>query len=107
MRWILVALIVAATPTLARDGSGVDVDAIVPVDPHEHQRLHFFDRRSHHLVPNTVSIDGKAYVCDVDGKTFGDQDEFVAHLRSIHKIASSEIPDQVVVRDGKVHFIKP
>jgi hypothetical protein len=109
MRWLVVAVLIATTWT-ARAGDpagGVGVDAIVPVDPHEHERLHFFDGSRHHLVPGAVSIDGKPYVCDADGKSFGGQDDFVAHLRSVHKVAPAAIPDRIVVRDGKVHFIKP
>jgi hypothetical protein len=106
MRW-LVLLVVVAAASPSRAGGGPEVDAIVPVEPREHERLHFFDRRSHHVVPNMVSIDGKPYVCDADGKSFGDRDDFVAHLRSAHRVASGEIPDRIVVHGGKVHFIKP
>jgi hypothetical protein len=105
MRALATALLVAATWTAARAG-GVDVDAFVPIDPHEHERLHFFDGRGHHLVPGTVSIDGKPYVCDPDGKTFREQDEFVAHLRSAHRVAPEDVSDRIAVHGGKVHFIK-
>lgn len=105
MRALATALLVVALWAAARAGD-VDVDAFVPVDPREHERLHFFDGRSHHLVPGTVSIDGKPYVCDPDGKSFSTQDEFVAHLRSTHRVAIDDIPDRIVVNDGKVHFIK-
>ena len=103
MRLLAAAFLVAATWTVARAGN-VDVDAFVPIDPEEHQRLHFFDRRSHHLVPGTVSIDAKPYVCDPDGKSFREEDEFVAHIRTTHRVPAAEIPDRLVVHGGKVHF---
>jgi len=81
------------------------VDAIVPVPPHEHQRLHYFGRRHHHLVPGTVTIDHDAYVCDLDGRHFGERDEFIAHLRTVHRTPAARIPDQLLVRDGRVHFV--
>ena len=105
MRTLAVALLVAALWTPARAGD-VHVDAFVPVDPTEHERLHFFDGRDHHLVPGTVSIDGRPYVCDPDGKSFKGQDEFVAHLRSTHRMNPDDIPDRIAVYGGKVHFIK-
>ena len=106
MRLLAAALLVAASCTAAGAGD-LDVDAFVPIDPEEHQRLHFFDRRSHHLAPGTVSIDGKPYVCDPDGKSFRGQDEFVAHLRATHRVPPAEIPNRLVVHGGKVHFTKP
>ena len=60
------------------------VEAIVPVPPTEHQRVHYFGRRHHHLVPGTVTINGAAYLCDLDGKRFVDRDAFVAHLTAHH-----------------------
>src|SRR6266705_3004406 len=53
------------------------VEAIVPVPPTEHQRVHYFGRRHHHLVPGTVTINGAAYLCDLDGKRFVNRDVFV------------------------------
>src|SRR5438876_401006 len=44
------------------------VEAIVPVAPTEHQRPHDFGRRHHHLVPGTVTINGAAYICHLDGQ---------------------------------------
>jgi hypothetical protein len=81
------------------------VEAIVPVPPTEHQRLHYFGRRQHHLVPGTVTINRAAYVCDLDGKAFRDEDDFVAHVRTAHHTPPARIPDQLLVRDGRVHFI--
>ena len=81
------------------------VEAIVPVPPTEHQRLHYFGRRHRHLVPGTVTINRPGYVCDLDGKAFPDEDEFVAHVRTAHHRPAARIPDQIVVRDGRVHFI--
>src|SRR5438128_2561721 len=81
------------------------VEAIVPVPPTEHQRPHYFGRRHHHLVPGTVTINGAAYICDLDGKRFVDRDVFVAHLRTAHHTAPARIPDLLLVRDGRVHFV--
>ena len=82
------------------------VEAVVPVPPTEHERVYYFGRRYHHLVPGTVTIDRPPYVCDLDGRTFGDEDDFVAHLRTAHRALPEAIPDQLVVHhDGRVHFI--
>ena len=105
MRALATALLVAALWTGARAGD-VHVDAFVPVDPREHERLHVFGGRSHHLVPGTVSIDGKPYVCVPGGKTFREQDEFVAHLRAAHRVAPEDVSDRIAVYRGKAHFIK-
>ena len=80
------------------------VEAIVPVEPEEHERLHYFGRRHHHLVPGTVTIDRPPYVCDVDGRQFTQGDDFVAHLRAVHHARPAEIPELLLVRDGVVHF---
>ncbi len=81
------------------------VEAIIPIPPTEHQRLHYFGRRDRHLVPGTVTINGAPYHCDLDGKRFTDRDAFVAHLRGTHRTPPERIPDLLVVRDGRVHFI--
>jgi len=57
------------------------------------------------LVPGTVTINGAAYICDLDGKRFVDRDAFVAHLRTPHHTALARIPDRLLVRDGRVHFV--
>jgi hypothetical protein len=82
-----------------------DVNVILPVDPYEHERLHWFGRRGHHLVPGTVTIDREPYRCDVDRRRFRKEDDFVAHLRTVHRLPEERIPDALVVRDGIVHFI--
>jgi len=82
-----------------------DVDVVVPVDPHEHERLHWFGRRGHHLVPGTVTIDKEPYRCDVDKLRFRKEDEFIAHLRTAHRVPEDAIPETLVVRDGLVHFV--
>ena len=108
MRRIAVALLVLlGTPPALADGSRArsDIDVIVPVAPTEHERLHYFGRRDHHLVPGTVTINGAPYVCDVDGKRFTDRDTFVAHLRAAHRMPAARIPDRLLVRDGRVHFL--
>jgi hypothetical protein len=101
-----VILVAAALPAAADDPARrADVEAIVPVLPYEHERLHYFDRRDHHLVPGTVTIDRAPYLCDLDQREFVDQDEFVAHLRSDHRTPPQRIPDLLVVRHGRVHFV--
>jgi hypothetical protein len=108
VRLVLVAfvLVVGAVHGAAgeRDG-GSSLDLIIPIVPEEHERLHYFDRRDHHLVPGTVTINKAPYVCDPDGKRFRDRDEFVAHLRTVHRTPPGAIADRIVVRDGVVHFI--
>jgi len=86
-------------------GSGADVDVIVPVVPEEHERLHYFDRRPHHPVPGTVTINKAPYVCDLDAKKFRERDEFVAHVRTAHRTRANDIADRILVRDGVVHFV--
>lgn len=83
---------------------GPDVDVVVPVDPRQHDRLQWFGRQDHHLVPGTVTINRAPYVCDVEGEEFRRRDEFVAHLRLVHRVPTDEIPDAVVLTDGQVHF---
>jgi hypothetical protein len=113
MRALAATLLLAAAWTSAHAGDvgvqtgDVGVRAVVPIDPREHQRLHFFDRRDHHLVPGTVTIDAEPYVCDVDRKTFRKEDEFVAHLRTTHHTPVAEIPGRLVVLGGTVHFRLP
>ena len=99
-------VLVVALPVLAGEPSArPDIDVIVPVAPTEHERLRYFGRRDHHLVPGTVTINGAPYVCDVDGKRFSDRDTFVAHLRAAHRMPAARIPDRLLVRDGRVHFV--
>ncbi len=52
-----------------------------------------------------MTINGAAYICDLDGKRFVDRDVFVAHLRTAHHTAPARIPDLLLVRDGRVHFV--
>jgi hypothetical protein len=96
---VLLATIAAAEDRAPR------VDAIVPVPPTEHQRLHYFGRRDHHLVPGTVTIDRAPYVCDADGKQFTDRDAFVAHIRGAHRVPRARIHDRLVVHGDAVHFV--
>jgi hypothetical protein len=104
---IALCLAALAAPARAADDGAVRprVDAVVPIPPTEHERLHWFGRRHHHLVPGTVTIDHPAYACDLDGKTFRDEDDFVAHLRAAHRVPPAKIPDLLLVRDGRVHFV--
>jgi hypothetical protein len=94
-----------ALPAAADEPRRPDIDVLVPVEPHEHERLHYFGRRHHHLVPGTVIIGQAPYVCDPDGERFEDRDAFVAHLRTTHGVGPADIPDFLLVRDGRVHFI--
>jgi hypothetical protein len=100
---VLVTLVLAAG---ADDRSAKPrVDAIVPVPPTEHQRLHWFGRRRQHGVPGTVTINRPGYVCDLDGTAFRDEDELVAHVRTVHRTPEAGIADRLLVRDGRVHFV--
>ena len=83
MRALAAAMLVIGAALLAAADDhrlAPPVEAIVPVPPTEHQRLHYFGQRRHHLVPGTVTINGAAYICDLDGKRFVNRDVFVAHL---------------------------
>lgn len=103
---VLVAALAIALPALADEPRREpDVDVVVPVEPREHERLHYFGQRWHHLVPGTVTINGAAYVCDVDKHRFNDRDRFVIHLRVAHHVPPEDIPDHLVVVEGRVHFI--
>jgi hypothetical protein len=103
---LALVLVVPAIVARAEDrGTHPRVDAIVPVPPTEHHRLYWFGRRQHHLVPGVVTIDALPYVCDLDAKEFGDRDRFVAHLHEAHRTPSARIPDLLLVRDGRVHFV--
>ena len=99
----LLLVLAAAWPCCAVEPAP-NVDAIVPVPPVEHERLHYFGRRYHHLLPGTVTIDRSPYACDVDGRRFTQGDDFVAHLRAAHHASPADIPDLLIVRDGIVHF---
>jgi len=81
------------------------VDAVVPIPPTEHERVYYFGRPDHHLVPGTVTIDADPYICDAHRLRFKDRDDFVAHLRTAHGLPPEAIPEQLQVRDGRVHFV--
>ncbi len=108
-RTIALALLAAsAAPCLAGDarprGPAPRVDAFVPVEPREHERLHFFGRRGRHVVPGTVTINVPPYVCDRDRRTFRNRDRFVAHLHAAHGVRIEDVADSLLVVDGQVHF---
>ena len=107
MRTLAVIALLLATVASAADPlpGRPEVNVFIPVDPREHERLHYFDGQPHHLVPGTVTINGAPYHCDVDGKRFTDRDAFVAHLRSAHHVPPDRIPELLLVRDGRVHFV--
>jgi hypothetical protein len=100
-----VLVLLACGAVRADDGGRPNVDVVVPVPPYEHERLHYFGRRDHHLVPGTVTINADPYVCDLDKKHFRDRDHFVDHLRRAHHVEPERIPDRLQVRDGQVHFL--
>jgi hypothetical protein len=95
-------VVAAAEP--GRRGGRDDLDIVVPIDPREHERLYWFGRPDHHLVPGTVTINRAPYVCDPHRRSFRERDAFVAHLRTVHRLAADEIPGALVVEDGVVHF---
>lgn len=82
-----------------------DVDVWVPVEPTEHERLHWFDGRPHGLVPRVVSVNKPPYVCDLDGRKFKTEDDFLYHLRSAHKLSWDDIGARLVVHDGQVRYL--
>ena len=106
MRAFAVILVVLASSLAsAGDGRGrADVDVVVPIVPHD-PGVEWFGRRDHHAVPGTVTINDPPYRCDVEGKSFSDREDFVAHIRRVHRTHPDEIADHLVVQDGRVHFI--
>ena len=108
MRRLVVLILLAAAVAAAADDAPrrrPDLDVLVPVDPHEHERLHFFDRKDHHSVPGTVTINGAPYACDLDAQTFKDRDQFVTHVRTAHGVPPERLSDLVVILNGRVHFV--
>ena len=109
MRLSLAALaLLTVTSAFAADvdhhGRRNDVDVVVPVDPYEHERLHWFGRDDHHVVPGTVTINRAPYACDVEGMEFRRRDAFVAHLRLVHHLSPDQIRDLAVLTEGQVRF---
>jgi len=102
---VLLAAARAASAGDAVDRPRTDIEAIIPIPPTEHERLHYFDRKPHHVVPGTVTINADPYVCDVDAQRFRDRDAFVAHVRTAHGTPPGQIADRLIVREGRVHFI--
>ena len=108
MRSLALALVVFVTglaTSAEQPRTRTDLDVIVPVPPYEHERLHYFGKRDHAAVPNTVTINAPPYECDVDHLVFRQRDDFVAHLRTAHDVAGNQIAGSVVVIDGRVHFV--
>lgn len=102
---------VGADPQAQATGQGTgqgrvrpDLGIVIPIEPHEHDRLQWFGRQDHHVVPGTVTIDKAPYVCDAHDRRFRDKDVFIAHLRADHGLRPDEIPDRLVVLKGVVHF---
>jgi hypothetical protein len=108
VRVLLVAVLISVAASARADEprkARPSVEAFVPVDPYEHERLHYFGRRDHHFVPGTVTINKAPYACDLDQRRFRKREDFVAHLRAVHRTPADRIPDLLVVKDGIVHFI--
>jgi len=83
-------------------GCGSDIAVIVPLLPSE---LSADARTYGRGVPNTVTINGAPYICDVDDERFGERDAFVAHLRMTHRVPAESIPGRLVLLEGRVHYI--
>jgi len=106
--WLGLLLFGHAASSLAFDRHPArrsDLDVVVPVVPEEHERLHFFDGRDHHVVPGSVTINGSPYICDRDGARFEDRDVFLFHLRTAHGVEPARVPRLLMLRRGRVHFV--
>jgi hypothetical protein len=102
---LLLGLAIAVAYAEDRRRFDRDLDVIVPIDPHEHERVYWFAHPERRVVlPGTVTINGAGYVCDVDRRRFRRQDEFIAHLRLVHHVPAEQIADVVVLTGGQVHF---
>jgi hypothetical protein len=101
----LVALLAVAVTGAADDRrrDRPETHVIVPVDPNEHERVHFF--RRHRGIPCSVTINRAPYVCDADRREFPDREAFFAHLQTEHPGGPESTG--LVVRDGQVHYVGP
>jgi len=81
-----------------------NVDAWIPVDPGPHGDVYWFDGRTHHGAPGTVTINRPGYVCDRDHRAFSRREDFVAHLQRKHQVPPDHLADSLVTIDGQVHF---
>jgi hypothetical protein len=111
MRRAALLVLLAAALAAADDGRRSnrrrdrDVDVVVPVDPTQHDRMQWFDGRPHGLVPRVIAVNKSPYRCDADGRKYETEDDFLYHLRSIHKLSWDDIGERLVVRDGQVHYL--
>ena len=81
-----------------------NVDVWIPVDPGSHEDVYWFDGRTHHGAPGTVTINRPGYICDLDHRAFSRRDDFVDHLQRKHKVPPDHLADSLVTIDGQVHF---
>jgi len=112
---LLSIAVVAVAPARGEDGNPArkpapngrpvpNVDVWIPVDPGSHEDVYWFDGRTHHAAPGTVTINRPGYICDLDHKAFSRRDDFVDHLERKHKVTSDHLTDSLVTVDGQVHF---
>jgi len=107
VRLLAIAVVIVSAASVRADEPRTvrpGVEAWVPVDPYEHERLHWFGRDDHHVVPGTVTINRAPYACDVEGMEFRRRDAFVAHLRLVHHLSPDQIRDLAVLTEGQVRF---
>lgn len=92
---------------LRRGPHRADPHVYVPVPPpsdsYEDPGVRFFGRNRVE-VPGAVTVNAPPYVCDLDGRTFGDKQSFVTHLKTTHGSELRESADPFVVDEGQVHF---
>src|SRR5262249_26512594 len=81
-----------------------NVDVWIPVDPGPHENVYWFDGRTHHGAPGTVTINRPGYICDLDRRAFSRREDFVDHLQRKHKVPPDHVADSLVTFDGQVHF---
>jgi len=110
----LLLAVVAVAPASGEDANpdrkpapsrGVpNVDVWIPVDPGPHENVYWFDGRTHHGAPGTVTINRPGYICDLDRRAFSRREDFVDHLQRKHKVPPDHVADSLVTIDGQVHF---
>jgi len=109
MKRLAAVTLVAALAVVAYGGDGrfrpeVDIDAVVPIAPTS-PGLQFFGRQDHNVVPGAVTINRRPYVCDRHEVGFKDRDDFIYHLRTADEVSLAQLPNQLQVVDGVVHFL--
>src|SRR5436309_12885529 len=91
MLMVAVALIAAADDR----APSPRVEAIVAVPPTEHQRLHYFGRRHHHLVPGTVTINGATSTASASSTATP------SWRTSARRASPARMPGLLLVRDDR------